>query len=464
MFERDEQIPCLREKQKSVCTMKKILFITASYFPHPKQVAACLKNVMSECRKSDFDVYCISGTYYETESRFEVIDGVEVYKCNYSCGRRLLKVQPKKKSVTSLFIRFLQSLERAVLFLKKLTFPFCWPFFDHALSRRLYSKANQLHAKHKFDAMVAAFCPFESINAGYHFAKKHKEVSCFFYYLDAFSGRYWDVISPGNVSGKHRYKFLRLGKLFFFLAKRIELKISRYAAGIIVMESARNHFVKNFSNTHLINKIHFLGIPRLENKMEKFVSSSDCSASLFTEGKMHFLYAGNLYGLRDPSYIVSVAKNLNRSDVEFVFIGSFCQKYSGLLRDAMIEYPDRFKIAGRMSYEEIEKYMAHADFLLNIEDNIQCLTASKIIDYVSYGKPIITNAYSSSDPSVKLLTMYGNSLVLFNTDEISQSVSKLNDFVDSCLGQTADYKDVQRLFYTSTPGAFVDVLNSVLSK
>lgn len=430
--------------------------MSSEYYPAPSPNGICAEKVMKCCRKRGYEVVYLGATFYRQLPRYENIDGIDVYRVDHSLCDRLFHAWHELPLWLGLPLRFLLGIYSTI---RNLLFLVLWPFEDFGLYFRFCKKITELHRKYKFDAVFVMCNPIEGMAAVCRFKKKNRDVPCICDYLDA--------LSCGSRVQKigEKLKCFPFKKFFSESAKRLEVLFGKNADRVIVTEATREHYEKEFSGSELFQKIEFLGIPVLE---EKDVGLSDSpeghlSDSIFRPDRKHVLFAGSLNALRDPSYLIEVIKNLKRDDVEFVFIGSYALRNSNLLDIAGKDSPDLFKMHPRMPRAALEKYMVHADFFLNIEDNVPTLFASKVFEYISYGKPIISNAYSENDPTVKILKKYDNSLVLLNTDSVLESAKRLNRFIDTHLGRNIEFERCKELFYSSTPDAFVDVLDEVLN-
>ena len=433
--------------------MKKILFVSSEYYPQPSPNGLCVEKIMRCCQKRGYEVVYIGATFYKQLPRHEMINGIDVYRVDHSFCNRLLHDWHKLPRWIGLLVRILVGV---FCLIRKFLFLPWWPFEDFCLYLGLYKKMLELQKNCGFDAIYVTCNPIEAMAAVCRFKKKYKDVPCVYNYLDALScGNYVQVI-------EERFKHTPFKGRFFKSAKRWELLFGQNANRVIVTEATKKHYETYFSDSEIFQKLKFLGLPVLERKFSgSQPEQEDISDSLFIPGRKHILFAGELYALRDPSYIIDVITSLQRDDIEFIFIGSCTLRNSNLLNSASKKYPGLFRMHPRIPRSKLEKYMVNADFFLNIEDNVPTLYASKVFEYISYGKPIISNAYSPNDPTVNVLKKYNNSLILFNTDSVQESAKRLNRFIDTYLNCKVEFERSKELFYMSTPDAFVDVIDDV---
>ena len=432
--------------------MKKVLFVSSEYYPNPSPNGMCIERIMRRCQERGYSVIYLGATFYAELPRCENINGIDVYRVRRSFNDRILRNLRGHSTIFALLIRWFAICYK---FLRRLLLLKQWPLEDLVLVRRFLNRILELHKQYDFDAVLVTYNPLPAMVAVSKFHDKFKNVPCIYCYLDA--------LSAGNAvqTNEQRFRLLRFNRIFFKMAKRWESIFSQCAKKVIAIEATRSHYNKYFSDSGLLNKMVFLGVPALETK--KLLASDIVPSSLpyFTPGKKHILFVGSMYVLRDPTYIIDVAKHIQRDDIEFVFIGLFAEKNKKILNVAKEEMPGLFKTYHALPRVCLEKYMQAAHFFLNIEDNVKSLCASKIFEYISYGKPVISNAFSVDDPTVEVLKKYGNSVLLYNSDDVQQSAEKLNRFIDRNLCKVVDFNVSKNKFYSSTPDAYVDVLDDI---
>lgn len=432
--------------------MKKVLFISSEYFPKPSPNGMCIEKIMRRCQERGYSVVYLGATFYADLPKHENINGIDVYRVKRSFSNMAIRNWQNYPTIFAFPIRW---VAQSYYFLKRLLLLKKWPLDDLSLVQRFLNQILELHKQYNFDAVLVTYNPLSAMVAVNKFHNKFKNIPCVYCYLDA--------LSAGNAvqTNEQRFRLLRLNRMFFKMAKRWEIIFSKHAKRIIAIESTRSHYEKCFSDSALLNKIVYLGVPVLERKIHLASEPDSSSLSYFTPGKKHILFVGSMYVLRDPTYIIDVAKCLRRDDIEFIFIGLFAERNKKILKVAKEEMPALFKTYPAISRSCLEKYMQTAHFFLNIEDNVKSLCASKIFEYISYGKPIISNAFSFDDPTVEILKKYENSVLLYNSDDVQRSAEKLNRFIDTNLCKVVDFDVSKDKFYRSTPDAYVDVLDDV---
>ena len=109
---------------------------------------------------------------------------------------------------------------------------------------------------------------------------------------------------------------------------------------------------------------------------------------------------------------------------------------------------------------EIER---KADVLLNIGNVIPGMVPSKIFEYMSTCKPIITTFRNENDTSLEYLKKYDSCLAIDEQNSsIKDNANKLTCYLANINNLTVDREKVQRTFANNTPKAFVDEIDRLL--
>lgn len=125
----------------------------------------------------------------------------------------------------------------------------------------------------------------------------------------------------------------------------------------------------------------------------------------------------------------------------------------------IVENDSRIVIYDQISHKEAVKLVANADILVNFGNNIKEMTPSKIFEYMSYGKPIISTMPISDEPSAVYLRKYPISYLLeYNAIDYEREAIKLEEYINENIGKRIDFKLVKKIFYKNMPSHFCDVV------
>jgi glycosyltransferase involved in cell wall biosynthesis len=108
------------------------------------------------------------------------------------------------------------------------------------------------------------------------------------------------------------------------------------------------------------------------------------------------VYAGGLDKWRGLDFLIAVVKNLKKSEYRFVICGK-CDKDEILKK---FDHDPRVDVRGFVSDEELHEICLRAALFLNtrdpsLEKNMVVNFPSKILNYLAYGKPVVSTALTS---------------------------------------------------------------------
>ncbi|MHB8336526.1 MAG: glycosyltransferase family protein [Ignavibacteriaceae bacterium] len=157
-------------------------------------------------------------------------------------------------------------------------------------------------------------------------------------------------------------------------------------------------------------------------------------------------YIGTLYkNIRNPKYLINLfeflVKEMHIINVELHFIGNIndCwdefNKYQTLIGNKIF-------VHGEITKEETIIKMNESDILINIGNSNKVQIPSKIIEYISTGKPIINFVKHFDDLSIDFLREYPSNLNIWENEEYEVNITKCNliDFIQNPKKRIEDYK------------------------
>lgn len=216
---------------------------------------------------------------------------------------------------------------------------------------------------------------------------------------------------------------------------------------IILYEKAKRIFMlsqskQDYSHSPLNDKIVFFEIP-----MEKFDVASTLKSPQNNDlnKSLKMMYIGNLYNkIRNPEYMFRLFKKISDLDFTLYIIGSFIgwgnelQKYQkGLFQ----EFSGKIEIVDRLSRQQSKEYMSNADFLVNIGNTTKNQCPSKVVEYISTGKPIIHFKKTDDCSSMQYLDKYPNVCVIDENISLDANALKLKTFISKNYGNVVS-KDI----------------------
>jgi glycosyltransferase involved in cell wall biosynthesis len=206
-----------------------------------------------------------------------------------------------------------------------------------------------------------------------------------------------------------------------------------FAQGLIKEESIPGRLIKRmtsfmYSHAHgvlsvtpgLVQKIKKLS-PKA--RVELLINGYD--RELFIPSKEKYscfsvIFHGNMGKVQDIPVILSVAKLLEKEDIDFIFIGEGPQ--SELFKK---EVPNNVRYLGSKSYTEIPAFIAkaHVGFSARRDDDIGAdAFPVKVFEYIGVGIPVIMTPYSGI-----MKNMVQSGIYEFQNSQIKEMAKKILD-------------------------------------
>ncbi len=323
----------------------KILIVSQYYYPEQFQI----NEIAPELAKRGHEVTVLTGMpnypkgeifegYEDAYKKEEIVNGIRVIRCN---------CRPRKKGTLNLILNYLSFYVKGV------------------------SKAKKL--KGEFDLVLSyQLSPITSVAPAAYYAKRHN-LPHLLYCLDI-----WPESAQAQIKNKN--------SLPFKLISNISRKLYR-SADIIAVTS--RPFVDYLGRVHAISKDKMVYIPQ---HADDSYLSMDLSNSE-NDGKVHFMYAGNMGKGQTLEVIANaVAEISDRDDfvVDIVGDGSRKEALCELIKELDLE--DKFVFHGNQKREDMPAFYKKADaLLLTLRGNNEVgnTMPGKLQVYMTTKKPIL---------------------------------------------------------------------------
>lgn len=421
--------------------MKKILFVFGMYKPRLSPNGICCEQVMKKCIDEGNQVWCIVNQ--ETHSdKIENIDGVHIHRIKPRLTYRINEFCEYNSELrrTKIYLKLAKILNKIKLFV---TIPF-WPMVSPLYTYRFYNEAKKLHQKEKFDIVVGVYTPIDSLYCAHLLKKKNNDIKFVAYFLDSLSGGF------GLKCMSEKY-ILKNGQKW-------ERKLLSNVDKIIAMKSSKEHHLKYNKNEEYYNKIVFLDIPLLTEKKDV------CKCNILKANSINIVFIGLLkYPIRDPRCIIKLLYKTEQYfnyNINLYFIGeNNCKK---IIDDAKKKNKDNVFIYDKVSHEEAISIMMQANILLNLGTDNASQIPSKLIEYISCGKPIINTYRTDNEPGNIYLTNYPFTFLLDEREKITKE--KENEFVNFIRlnsHKKIEFNEIKKQYYQNTPDTFVNEIQKL---
>lgn len=397
----------------------------------------CALSVAKSMVERGDDVCCIVNREYGDDVSF-VQDGIHfltvrprlVYAIGSMLGRKK-EISHTKRKIYSVFSWVLNKIE---LFLSLPT----WPVISRNYSKRIFESIGRVSEDKTLDLIIPIYTQIDTLVAANEYKKTYNaNVTIIPYFLDSLAAGYGPKMMSKEWVEKRGLKW--------------ERKLLSDVNHIVMMKSSEEFYSKNRTHIPYFNKISFLDLPLFvprERKCERIDKS-----------KLELLYVGTIPGhIRNPKYFLDVFSQIEDPNVILTIIGpSTCEP---LIKE-YVNKDNRINRIQSVSHDEAIRRINEADILINLGNNITTMTPSKIFEYISTGKPIVSTAPINNEPCVPYLNRYGNSFIIYEDKPIDETVEGLKLFIKSA--HNVNPKDLDNDFYLNQPKAFLEVIDKTIN-
>ena len=412
--------------------MKRVLFISLSYPNFSSSASVLCTKRLIDCmaKSSEFEVHCLC-TKLSDEGNEEIIDNVMVHRINKTIFKKIIDSCYKYSMIQDTLIKIQ----------KILTFPL-FPCRDPFMLRRYKQKAKNLYKKHQYDIVIAEHHGYNTLMTGYILKQLFPSIKFYPVLWDPILGQTKPNFLP------ERFVDIRI--------EDCENKINYSADKIFSIKAAQGIYSHNNMDSAKDKRIYF-DIPGILPP-EPEVSTK--YLSLIKTGYINITYSGLLgKPSRDPEYIIDI---LNKTSfvkkVNIIFLSK------GLSDKEKNNLKQKFK--GNIMFHhyipitELHTLYKHSDYLLNISHSNANMTPSKIFEYMSYGKPIISTFITENDAAKQYLDLYPEAIVIDQNTNKLDNIKKLEKFM-SQTHEFVEFKKVKTLFPLNTPDTFVKIITNL---
>ena len=417
---------------------KKILFIIQSYPSERSANVYCDENVMNALnRTGKYDIHCLVMQYAEQPLE-QILNGYHIHRIKRSLWWKAFT--KAKRNETDDGSKNIIKLNKFFMRLKETLFIPMYPIYEPLLVHLYASEAIKCHKNYSFDLVVSEFYGCETLLAGYKLKCLYPEIKYVPIFWDALSGGFGVKYLPKAYT---RYKRIIL-----------ERKVVSRCDKAIALRSHEQQLQALWKQSGLFDKFRFLDIPRLEWNSVEYGKSQQF---VFDDRKINIVFAGSMT-LRNPEPLFSLISKLDRS--KFIIWFFTAQIYFEKIKKLQAAYDVNVVLNNYISHEELKKVLGQADALLNIGTDNECMIPSKIFEYMSYRKPIISLYVSDKDPSLPYFQHYPAAFLIKAKEKIS--ISDFTLFISEIKGKSVDFPIDDSFFYANQPAAYVEAIEDIL--
>lgn len=417
--------------EELIKNVKKILFLTDMWSPRLTANSICVKNIASVLRQRGWEVY-VNAFEGKTGQEDETVDGVHIEYTRPALPRRLITqamfTSKLRKRKLIGFAGIL--LNRATRIIGMPCYPIVNPIFAKRWSRRVVEQIQ----KNNIDVVVSVNAPPDSIAAGYLAKGECPEVKWIAYYIDG-----------GSNYGKEQ-SFLWAKQRLQKKAVKWENAVLAAADKIVVMEGHSAFYLKVLSPSNCL-KLKVLNVPLFNTQQIQPGIRERTGEEIWT-------YMGSIRdGFYDPekffSWFGQYSKNHN---AELHLYGT--TNMEDYLR-TRCNGKELF-YHGSVSHDRVSGILANSDVLCYFRSERLDSVSGKFFEYLMYRKPIV---YFGPKGDINWRQIEKYPLGIAIDQDTGEQTKTFDDIFNSNCVISDDL--LRREFYTSTPEAFVDVVEKM---
>lgn len=228
-----------------------------------------------------------------------------------------------------------------------------------------------------------------------------------------------------------------------------EIGLETVASKIVLTSLIHKDFVKERTNIngHKVVEAEFpCVIQRSQNEVQKFQDK---------KRRIGLAFVGKFYAeTRTPNYLCHVIDGLSAEDYAMNIVGGLTR---GHFDDKIVStyFTNKHPIihcTGFVHPTKADEYMSSADILVHVGNTQTNLMPSKILDYISTGKPILNICKSRECPTLPLMEKYPLCLNLFEEDGITDAViARVDSFCRDNAGKQISFETIKEMYKQYTP-------------
>ena len=408
---------------------KHIVIALGDYYPTPSANGICVDKIVETFVEQGFFVDIVAnntdGIKGQVKTENKAIHFVEL--------PLIQRINKRLKRENTPVIKAALLIVKKVLALRLPLLKLIYPVTSRERCRVYEKRIRAVTGENDVVAIIGVHKPMEAIYGAYR-AAAMTDIPFFCYFLDPLVGGYHNRLINERVIAENTENY--------------EKELISASMKTIYMSSHYSNVVHRYKNG-VKDKLVFLGPPLLKeyNYSKERINNAD---------KKVVVYAGSVYeDIRNPQYIMQVFKNVKKARLE-MFIPE--------PEEWVYQYEnENIEIHDGISHAEMVEKLEDADVLLNIGNSTAVFIPSKIIEYISMKKPIISTDRIDEDPCRLYMETYPNSLSI---DERRLGIEEAAKEVDRFVMQrpiSITFDDLKDCFYINTPEAFVEtVVNCIV--
>lgn len=244
-----------------------------------------------------------------------------------------------------------------------------------------------------------------------------------------------------------------------------EIEFDKCASKIITTDVIFKYYSQLPTNINA-DKVVLLNYPNIvERRLSNNASNSIIDS--FDEDKINMCFIGKFYmDVRNPQFILNLMERLQHTNIILHIIGSLGD-CSEVIENYISTRGTNIIYHGVVVPSIADDIMLQSDVLLHIGNAEDAYMPSKILDYISSGKPILNLCKIPTCPTLPLMECYPLGMTIYEYEELtSELISQIVAFcIDNRCKQLA-FDTIHKLYYDSTieyvANKFNEIMDSVI--
>ena len=375
---------------------KKILIVSHQYLPHISPRTTRWRLIVEDLTSRGYHVSVITGTKQIKE------DNNIIYVGNKSSSNVVNQMREKSRDlsgsniVKKLFYNILKKIYRAIVR------TFAWPDYSMFWLLSIYKNKKRLNLD--YDLMISVSLPFSSHIAAYILNKKNKKE----WVMDI--GDPFTLKKDAPENNKILYSFLNkyYENKFYSLANKI----------LFTHEDAKSAHIDYF---HINPKKVFIANPISDYNEDILTSSINYNYNL---KPIKYGYFGIFTkGVRSPKNFLNYIKN--QIDIEFHWYVNEDSKNEIITNNDELESI----FHNLVDRDEALKLMSSTvHCLLSIGNLNNKQLPSKVVEYISTGKPVVHFSEIDEDPVINIAEDFPNLFIISNKTDLEKFSNQLDKY------------------------------------
>lgn len=299
------------------------------------------------------------------------------------------------------------------------------PKYGKETVEKMVEAAMKICARVKIDAIVCMYFPLETVIAGYRMKQLYPDLEFIIYELDSVA----DGIAGSSKWGNH----------IVLSFKRFLNKIYYKADLVLILKCHQTYWMREHSRYR--EKMEIVDLPLL---------TETCQPKKVDAEKMtRLVYSGTLdEKYRSPEVLLQVLLGIDDNiDWNLDFYSKGCEA----ILERYSNQNNRIICHGYVEQNILESAVSEASFLINIGNKVSNSLPSKVITYMTYGKPIIHFSLQENDICEEYLANYPATLIIKHNMSRNEAIEKVGAFIKKYKGVTVLLDDLFDLFPMNLP-------------